>query len=73
MVVLKASAVVPGYVNAESFKIPLNYTSMVRYISDQEPGYKTVSEHLQIMVMDVPVVVQGKWQVEARVHAGTNT
>ncbi|KAG7124149.1 Protein SERAC1 like protein [Verticillium longisporum] len=74
MVVPKASAVVPGQANAEAIVIHSNHTSMVRYLSSQDDGYKAVSEHLKIMVTDAPAVVQLPCQAETRVHdASGNT
>ncbi|KAK4243154.1 hypothetical protein C7999DRAFT_44972 [Corynascus novoguineensis] len=49
MVVLKASAVVPGHVDAEPIAIHVDHTSMARYSLNRDVGYVAVSEHLKIM------------------------
>lgn len=69
-VVPKASAVVPGHADAEPIVIHANHTSMVRYLSRQDVGYATVSEHLQIMAKDATGNVQQRWEAEARVDDG---
>jgi hypothetical protein len=70
-VVPRASAVVPGAVNAEPIVIHADHINMVKYISKDDNGYKTISGHLQIMVQSASDVVALRWEEETRANSGT--
>jgi hypothetical protein len=72
-VVPRASAVVPGAVNGEPIAIHADHTSMVRFESKSNPGYKTVSDHLRVMAATAGDAVGRQWDTEGRVDAGTYT
>lgn len=52
-VVPRASAVVPGAADGEPIAIHADHINMVKFGLKTEPGYKTVSGHIQVMAMRV--------------------
>ncbi|KAG8169205.1 hypothetical protein KVR01_001954 [Diaporthe batatas] len=68
MVVPRASAVVPGQADAEPIVIHANHRDMVKFDSQEDVGYETVSEHIQIMIKSAPEKIQSRWEEEERVE-----
>lgn len=69
-VVPRASAVVPGQADAEPIVIHADHKNMVKFLSEQDVGYVTVSEHLQIMMADGEGVIRSRWEAESRADNG---
>ena len=69
-VVPKASAVVPGAVDAEVIAIHADHINMVKFASRESSGYQTVSGHLQIMVESFNEVITSRWAEGGTVNAG---
>jgi hypothetical protein len=69
LVVPKASAVVPGQVDAEPIAIMDNHVNMVKF-SSQNDEFKRVAGHLKLMADKAPEKVQGNWLTEGGVAAG---
>lgn len=63
-VVPKASAVVPGALNAEPIAIPADHINMTKYRSEDDGGYQKVSGNLFLMVRESSAKVQKIWQKE---------
>jgi hypothetical protein len=57
-VVPRASAVVPGQVDAEPIVIHANHTGMVRYTSKNDSGYGTILEELQTIAREAPNAIR---------------
>ncbi|CAM1508710.1 Fc.00g055580.m01.CDS01 [Cosmosporella sp. VM-42] len=66
LVVPRASAVVPGQADAEPIVIHADHKNMVKFLSKQDVGYTTVSEHLQIMMVDAEGIIRSRWEAESR-------
>ncbi len=66
----RASAVVPGQVDAEPIVIHSDHINMVKFVSKEDVGYRTVSEHLQIMMETAVGSIQSQWEAEARINDG---
>jgi hypothetical protein len=69
IVVPKASAVVPGQVDAEPIAIMNNHIDMVKF-SSQNDEFRRVAGHLKLMAEKAPEKVQGNWRTERSVAAG---
>lgn len=69
-VVPRASAVVPGAADAEPIVIHADHINMVKFISERDSGYKTVSGHLQVMTQSARNVISSRWEEESRVNTG---
>lgn len=69
-VVPKATAVVPGQADAEPIVIHADHKNMVKFLSRQDVGYTTVSEHLQIMMVDAERIIRSRWGAESRADDG---
>ena len=69
IVVPKASAVVPGQVDAEPIAIMANHVNMVKF-SSQNSEFKSVANQLKIMAKDACSKVEKNWQIERRVNDG---
>ncbi|RGP79315.1 tetratricopeptide-like helical domain [Fusarium longipes] len=67
LVVPKASAVVPGHVDAEPIAIHADHKNMVKFLSKEDVGYVTVSEHVQIMMSDAEGIISSRWEAESRI------
>jgi hypothetical protein len=70
-VVPKASAVVPGDADGESIVIHADHINMVKFGSKLDPGYKKVSENLQLMARRAGNAIGGRWDTETKLNAGT--
>lgn len=68
-VVPKSSAVVPGTTDAEQIMIHADHKTMVKFDSDEDNGYETISGHLQIMAESADKVISLRWEEEGRVNA----
>jgi hypothetical protein len=66
----KPSAVVPGQGDAEPIAIHENHINMVKYTSENDGGYITISEHLQIKVGDAAEKIGLRWAEERRAVEG---
>ena len=66
----RASAVVPGAADAEPIAVYEDHTNMVRFVSREDNGYRTISGHLKIMAQDASDVITSRWEEERRVNAG---
>jgi hypothetical protein len=69
-VVPRASAIVPGAVDAEPIVIHADHVNMVKFSSKEDNGYKTVSGHLRIMADSANDVISSRWGEEGRITAG---
>jgi hypothetical protein len=69
IVVPKASAVVPGQVDAEPIAIMDNHINMVKF-SSQNDEFKRVAGHLMLTAEKAPTKVQDNWLTERSVAAG---
>lgn len=69
----KASAVVPGAVDAESIAIPADHRNMVRFASHEDAGYRKVSGHLQLLAEEAPNQIRRRWRGEDSVRKGTES
>jgi hypothetical protein len=69
-VVPRASAVTPGAADAESIVIHADHIHMVKFESERNSGYKTVSGHLRIMAQSASGVVLLRWEEDNRVNIG---
>jgi hypothetical protein len=70
-IVPKASAIIPGATDAEPIVIHADHINMVKFVSRNDNGYKTVSGHLQIMAGSASSIVASRWEEECRVDTGT--
>lgn len=61
----------PGAADGEPIAIHADHVNMVRFGSKLDPGYRTVSGHLQVMAARAGDVIGGRWDTEGRVDAGT--
>jgi hypothetical protein len=69
-VVPRTSAVVPGVADAESIVIHADHIRMVKFESEANSGYKTVSGHLRVMAQSASGVIHSRWEEEKRVNVG---
>ncbi|KAF2466293.1 uncharacterized protein BDR25DRAFT_345541 [Lindgomyces ingoldianus] len=69
MVVLKASAVVPGAADAEQIMIHADHKEMVKFKSKEDNDYEKVSDYLIIMAESASSVISLRWEEEVRVDA----
>ena len=69
-VVPRASAVVPGAADAEPIVIHADHINMVKFVSEEDNGYKTVLGHLQLMSQGAYDVINLRWEEERRVNSG---
>jgi hypothetical protein len=63
--------VVPGAADGEPIAIPADHINMVKFKSDSDSGYKTVSGHLRLMAARAGSSIGARWDTEGRVDAGT--
>jgi hypothetical protein len=70
MVVPKASAVVPGHVDAEPIALMDDHINMVKFSSPNNNEFKRVAGHLMLMTKKAPAKVQENWLTEGTVEAG---
>ena len=66
----RASAVVPGAADVEPIVIHANHINMVKFASEGDNGYKTVSGYLRIMAQSAVDVIISRWEEESRVNIG---
>ncbi len=69
-VVPLASAVVPSAADAEPIVIHADHINMVKFASEGDSGYKTVSGHLRVMAQRASDVITSRWEEESRVNTG---
>ena len=54
----------PGVIDAESVAIMANHLEMTKYRPENDPGYKKVSGHLQLIVQEANAKVQRNWDMD---------
>ena len=69
-VVPRESAVVPGTLDAEPIAIHADHINMVKFLSKEDNGYRTVSGHLRIMAGNACSVIASRWEEEERIIKG---
>jgi hypothetical protein len=57
-----SSAVVPGVADAEPIAIYADHRNMVKFASRDDPGFETISSHLQAMAEAAPAEAQRRWE-----------
>jgi hypothetical protein len=57
-----SSAVVLGVVDAEPIAIYADHRNMVKFASRADPGFETISGHLQGMAEAAPAKAQARWE-----------
>jgi hypothetical protein len=62
--------VVPGVADGEPIAIHADHINMVKFKSDSDAGYQTVSGHLRLMAARAGSSIGGRWDTEGRVDAG---
>jgi hypothetical protein len=67
----KASAVVRGAADSEPIAIHADHIKMVKFGSNSDHGYKTVSGHMRVMAGNAGDTIGGRWEIEAKKNAGT--
>lgn len=60
----------PGTVDAEPIAIHADHINMVRFLSKENHGYRTVSGHLRIMADCACNVIALRWEEEERINVG---
>ncbi|KAL9131006.1 MAG: hypothetical protein Q9217_000948 [Psora testacea] len=68
LVVQRYSAVVPGTADAKPIAIHADHVNMVKFLSKENDGYRTVSGHLRIMAESVCNVIASRWEEEERIN-----
>lgn len=64
------SAVLLDVPDAESIAINENHINMVKFTSQEDVGYATVSGHLQLLAQAAPHAVDVNWVRQERVDQG---
>ncbi len=64
----RVSAVVSGHADAESIAIYADHINMVKFKSVDDPGYSTISGHLNFMANDATRRIQERWEIERRLN-----
>ena len=65
-IVTRASAVVPGTVDAEAISINKNHVNMSKFPSTKDEDFKTISKHLSIMAKAAPHKIIKNWEHDHR-------
>ena len=65
-IVTRASAVVPGTVDAELISINKNHVGMSKFPSAEDEDFKTISKHLSIMAKAAPRKIAKNWKRHKR-------
>jgi len=66
LIVSRASAVVPGTVDAEAISISKNHVGMSKFSSAEDEDFKTISRHLSIMAKAAPLKIAKNWEHHRR-------
>ena len=61
----------PGAADSEPIAIHADHINMVKFGSKLDPGYKKVSENLQLMARRAGNAIGGRWDAETKLNAGT--
>ncbi|KAH0558618.1 hypothetical protein GP486_004729 [Trichoglossum hirsutum] len=69
IVVPKASAVLPGQLDAEPIAIMEDHINMVKFSSQNNTEFKRVAGHLKLMAEKAPAKVRENWLTEGSVEA----
>ncbi len=59
---------VPGAPDAESFGIPADHINMVKYATNEDPGYQKISGHLQLMAEESSETIKTRWNKESKIN-----
>jgi hypothetical protein len=70
IVVPKASAVLPGQLDAEPIAIMEDHINMVKFSSQNNNEFRRVAGHLMLMAEKAPAKVRENWLTEGSVEAG---
>ena len=62
---------VPGAADGEPIAIHADHVHMVKFESQSDAGYKTVSGHLRLMTTRAGDMIGQRWDTEGKVDAGT--
>jgi hypothetical protein len=68
LVVPKSSAVVPGAVDAEAIAIMDNHLNMVKFLSEDDSGFKKIAGHLMLMAEDASTKISQNWEREGNLQ-----
>ena len=71
-VVLIASAVVPGAVNAEAIAIHADHVEIVKFASSEDTGYEKISGYLQLMIRESSNATKTRWEEQDRIEKGVS-
>jgi hypothetical protein len=62
---------VPGAADGEAIAIHADHIHIVKFGSKTDPGYRTVSGHLQVMATRAGDAISQRWDIEGKLDAGT--
>ena len=68
-IVTRASAVVPGTVDAEAISINKDHVGMSKFSSAEDEDFKTISKHLSIMAKAAPLKIAKNWEHHRRLDS----
>ena len=60
----------PGAADAEPIVIHADHINMVKFASNEDNGYRTVSGHLRLMARDAKEVIGTRWEMEMKGNIG---
>ena len=67
-IVSRASAIVPGTVDAEAISINKNHVDMSKFPSAKDEDFRTISKHLSIMLKAAPHKIAQNWENHRRLY-----
>ena len=68
-IVPKMSAVVPGAVDTVAIALHKHHIDLVKYSSEQDGAFETVSDQLGVMIESAPQKVTVSWQHEMKMKS----
>lgn len=68
LIVPKSSAVIPGAVDAEAIAIMDNHLNMVKYLSEDDSGFRKIAGHLTLMAEDASTKISRNWEREGNLQ-----
>lgn len=66
-----SSAVVLGAVDAEPIAIAADHRNMIRFTSENDPGYQKISGHMRLMLKTAAAKIEEKWRIDDAKRRGT--
>lgn len=66
-----SSAVVQGAVDAEPIAIAADHRNMIRFTSENDPGYEKISGHMRLMMKTAAAKIEEKWRIDDAKKHGT--